>query len=135
MERRLYSMEGNRQKLDGGSMFGNAPRALWERWAPTDDRHRIELACRCLLIREPDRLILLEAGIGAFFEPKLKDRFGVQEDHHVLLQSLAAVGVSHTDIDVVVLSHLHFEALLHLAEGPHRRPRAYTERSKRSSSK
>ena len=109
MERRIYSIEGNRQKLDGGAMFGNAPRALWERWAAADDRHRIDLACRGLLIREPNRNILLETGIGAFFEPKLKDRYGVQESHHVLLQSLAAVGLSHVNIDVVVLSHLHFD--------------------------
>jgi glyoxylase-like metal-dependent hydrolase (beta-lactamase superfamily II) len=109
MERRLYSIEGNRQKLDGGAMFGNAPRALWERWAAPDERHRIDLACRALLIREPDRNILLETGIGAFFEPRLKDRYGVQESHHVLLQGLEAVGLSHTDISAVVLSHLHFD--------------------------
>jgi len=109
MERHLTSILGNSQKLDGGAMFGNAPRALWERWAPADERHRIDLACRAMLVREPDRTILFEAGIGAFFEPKLKDRFGVQESEHVLLRSLAAVGLSHESIDVVVLSHLHFD--------------------------
>jgi len=109
MERRLYSILGNSQKLDGGAMFGNAPRTLWERWATPDDRNRIDLACRALLIREPDRNILLETGVGAFFEPKLKDRFGVEEDTHVLLESLEAVGLHHEDIDVVVLSHLHFD--------------------------
>lgn len=109
MQRLLYSVEGNRQKLDGGAMFGNAPRALWERWADPDDRNRIDLACRCLLVREPDRWILFETGIGAFFEPRLKDRYGVVEPNHVLLDSLAALGLSHEDIDVVVLSHLHFD--------------------------
>jgi glyoxylase-like metal-dependent hydrolase (beta-lactamase superfamily II) len=109
MDRHLSSILGNSQKLDGGSMFGNAPRALWERWAPADDRHRIDLACRALLVREPHRNILFETGIGAFFEPKLKDRFGIQEDEHVLLKSLAEVGLSHEDIDIVVLSHLHFD--------------------------
>jgi len=109
MERHLYSLLGNSQKLDGGAMFGNAPRALWERWAPADERHRIDLACRALLVREPDRWILLETGIGAFFEPKLRDRYGVQETEHVLLRSLAAHGLTHEDIDVVVLSHLHFD--------------------------
>ena len=105
----LRSVEGNTQKLDGGSMFGNCPRVLWERWAPADDQHRIDLACRCLLVREGDRTILLEAGIGAFFEPKLRARYGVQEAEHVLLASLAAVGVAPEDVDVVVLSHLHFD--------------------------
>jgi len=109
MKRLLYSVEGNRQRLDGGAMFGNAPRALWERWASPDDRHRIDLACRCLLVREPSRWVLFETGIGAFFEPRLKDRFGVVESEHVLLGNLNALGLTHEDIDVVVLSHLHFD--------------------------
>ncbi len=90
-------------------MFGNAPKALWERWTSADHRNRIDLACRCLLIEEPGRRVLLETGIGAFFEPKLADRYGVQESEHVLLQSLAALGLTHQDIDIVVLSHLHFD--------------------------
>ena len=106
---RLTSLQGNSQKLDGGAMFGNAPKALWTRWVPVDERNRIPLCCRCLLVQDGDRNILLETGIGAFFEPKYKDRFGVVEDEHVLLDSLAAVGLSHEDIDVVVLSHLHFD--------------------------
>lgn len=109
MERRLYSIEGNAQKLDGGAMFGNAPKSLWERWAAPDARNRIELACRALLVREPGRNILLETGIGAFFDPQMRDRYGVVEPRHVLLDSLADVGLSDGDIDVVVLSHLHFD--------------------------
>lgn len=105
----LHSIEGNTQRLDGGSMFGNCPRVLWERWAPADDRHRIDLACRSLLVVEDERRVLLETGIGAFFEPKLRERFGVQEEEHVLLNSLAAQGVAPDEIDVVVLSHLHFD--------------------------
>ncbi len=107
---RLTSVLGNTQRLDGGAMFGNVPRAVWEKWAPPDDRNRITLACRALLVREDGgRTILLEAGIGAFFSPKLRDRFGVVEDRHVLLESLAALGVAPADIDVIVLSHLHFD--------------------------
>ncbi|MBX3263368.1 MAG: MBL fold metallo-hydrolase [Labilithrix sp.] len=111
----LLSIEGNTQRLDGGAMFGNCPRALWEKWAPPDERHRITLACRALLVREDAapgeraRNVLLEAGIGAFFDPKMRERFGVQEDRHVLLDSLAKVGLAPEDIDVVVLSHLHFD--------------------------
>ena len=95
-------------------MFGNAPRAVWERWAMPDERHRIALACRCLLVQDTgqdgtSRNVLLETGIGAFFEPKLRDRFGVLEPEHVLLNALASCGLSHEDIDVVVLSHLHFD--------------------------
>jgi len=109
MERRLYSLLGNSQKLDGGAMFGNAPKPLWERWATADDRNRIDLACRALLVVEGERRILFEAGIGAFFDPKMRDRFGVNEEEHVLLKSLQSIGLNDNDIDVVVLSHLHFD--------------------------
>ena len=60
-------------------------------------------------MQEDDRTILVETGIGAFFEPRLKERYGIVEDHHVLLDSLAEVGLTHEDIDVVVLTHLHFD--------------------------
>jgi glyoxylase-like metal-dependent hydrolase (beta-lactamase superfamily II) len=107
--RTLTSVLGNSQRLDGGAMFGNAPKAMWEKWIPPDDRNRIPLACRCLLVKEGPRTILFEAGIGAFFEPALRERYGVVEVEHVLLASLAAVGVTPATIDVVVLSHLHFD--------------------------
>ncbi|MGN2247623.1 MBL fold metallo-hydrolase [Frateuria sp. GZRR35] len=106
----LWSLEGNTQKLDGGAMFGNAPRAMWARWIEPDAENRIPLACRCLLVKDLDgRNVLFETGIGAFFEPKLRERYGVVEDRHVLLESLAEAGLSHEDIDAVVLSHLHFD--------------------------
>lgn len=107
--RHLTAILGNSQRLDGGAMFGNAPKALWKRWIEPDERNRIPLACRAMLIEEDDRTLLFEAGIGVFFPPKLKDRFGVQEDTHVLVESLAAVGKTPTDIDVITLSHLHFD--------------------------
>ena len=107
---KLHSIEGNTQKLDGGAMFGNAPKAMWSKWIEADDQNRIPLACRCLLATDLDgRNVLFETGIGAFFEPKLRERYGVVEDRHVLLDSLRAVGLTHEDIDVVVLSHLHFD--------------------------
>jgi glyoxylase-like metal-dependent hydrolase (beta-lactamase superfamily II) len=107
---RLWSIEGNRQRLDGGAMFGNAPRNLWAKWLVPDVENRLELACRCLLVQDLDgRTVLFETGIGAFFNPKLRARYGVLEAEHVLLRSLAARGVAHEDVDVVVLSHLHFD--------------------------
>lgn len=107
---KLWSVLGNSQKLDGGAMFGNAPRAMWARWASPDEHNRIDLACRALLASPlAGRTVLFEAGIGAFFEPKLRERYGVNEDRHVLLDSLAAAGFTPEDIDVVVLSHLHFD--------------------------
>lgn len=106
----IFSVEGNTQKLDGGAMFGNAPRAMWAKWVPPDEQNRIPLACRSLLVRESGgRNVLLETGIGAFFEPKLRDRYGVQESEHVLERSLGELGLGPADIDVIVLSHLHFD--------------------------
>ncbi len=107
---KLWSIEGNTQKLDGGAMFGNAPRAMWEKWIAPDAQNRIPLACRGLLATDLDgKNVLFETGIGAFFEPRLRERYGVNEERHVLLDSLRAAGLSHEDIDVVVLSHLHFD--------------------------
>jgi glyoxylase-like metal-dependent hydrolase (beta-lactamase superfamily II) len=107
---KLWSIEGNSQRLDGGSMFGNVPRAVWSKWLAPDADHRVPLACRALLAQGlAGRTVLFETGIGAFFEPKMKQRFGVVEDGHRLLESLAAAGFAPADIDVVVLSHLHFD--------------------------
>ncbi|MEI2456055.1 MBL fold metallo-hydrolase [Lysobacter firmicutimachus] len=107
---KLWSILGNSQKLDGGAMFGNAPRAMWAKWSPPDEANRIELACRALLATPlAGKTVLFEAGIGAFFEPKLRERYGVVEERHVLIDSLAAAGFAPEDIDVVVLSHLHFD--------------------------
>lgn len=91
-------------------MFGNAPRALWSRWVEPDAENRIPLASRCLLVKGLDgRNVLFETGIGAFFDPAMRDRYGVVEERHVLLDSLAAMGLGHEDIHAVVLSHLHFD--------------------------
>lgn len=107
--RTLTAIAGNTQRLDGGSMFGNAPKAVWQRWIAPDEKNRIPLACRAMLVRDDGRTILFETGIGAFFEPKLKDRFGVMEAGHVLLDNLQKAGTPHDEVDVVVLSHLHFD--------------------------
>ena len=106
----LWSILGNSQKLDGGALFGNAPRAMWSRWVEPDEHNRVPLACRALLATGINgKRVLFETGIGAFFEPKLKSRYGVVEDEHVLLTSLAKAGFTHEEIDAVVLSHLHFD--------------------------
>lgn len=106
---KLSSITGNSLHLDGGAMFGNAPRALWSRWAPPDELGRIALTCRAFLVEDGERRVLLETGIGVFFEPSLRERYGVVETHHVLLDSLSALGLDDSDIDFVVLSHLHFD--------------------------
>lgn len=107
---KLWSILGNSQKLDGGAMFGNVPKAMWEKWIAPDAENRIPLACRALLADDLNgKRVLFETGIGAFFDPKMRERFGVQEQEHVLLHSLHEAGFSDSDVDVVVLSHLHFD--------------------------
>lgn len=110
MTLRAWSLEGNKQSLDGGAMFGNVPKTMWERWLTPDANNRVELSCRALLVEGiNEKLVLFETGIGAFFEPKMRERFGVLEPDHRLLASLAEIGLNHEDIDAVVLSHLHFD--------------------------
>ena len=107
---KLWSITGNTQRLDGGAMFGNVPRPMWEKWIRPDEGNRIPLACRALLAEGLNgKRVLFETGIGAFFDPKMRERFGVLEPEHVLLDNLSRAGFSHEDIDVVVLSHLHFD--------------------------
>ncbi len=105
----LYSLPGNIYKLDGGAMFGNAPKALWERWMKADEQNRIRMATRAMLAVTSKEKILFEAGIGAYLEPKLRQRFGVDEPEHGLLKRLAEKGISHEEITHVFLTHLHFD--------------------------
>jgi len=107
--RYFTSLIGNSQKLDGGAMFGHVPKAIWSKWIVPDEKNRISLACRALLIQDENKNILLETGVGAFFDPSSRDRYGVNEATHVLLDSLKSVGLDDTDIDIVILSHLHFD--------------------------
>lgn len=107
---KFFAIEGNRQHLDGGAMFGNAPKAMWEKWVYPDDLNRIPLATRALLVRLDDgRNVLFEVGVGAFFDPELKKRFGIEPEEDLLLKNLNQSGVGEADIDIVVLSHLHFD--------------------------
>ena len=76
---KLTSIMGNSQKLDGGAMFGNAPKALWTRWCQPDELNRIDLACRALLVQTENHTILFETGIGTYMEPKFRERYGGQE--------------------------------------------------------
>jgi len=106
---KCYSIEGNRQWLDGGAMFGNAPKILWSKWVECDEYNRIPLACRGLLVKTENLTILFETGIGYFMAPKLADRFGIEGNSHLFLENLKEKGVSEENVDYVILSHLHFD--------------------------
>ncbi len=93
--------------LDGGAMFGAVPRVLWGAKAPPDDRHRIRLAMRPLLVRGV-RTMLIDAGIGDKESERFADLYAVDRQRH-LDHALAEAGVSPEDIDVVLATHLHFD--------------------------
>jgi glyoxylase-like metal-dependent hydrolase (beta-lactamase superfamily II) len=94
-------------RLDGGAMFGVVPKPLWERRAPADERNRISLAMRPLLVRG-ERLMIVDAGIGDKMDAKNLDIYGVDR-RHPLDRSLAEANVTPDDIEIVLASHLHFD--------------------------
>jgi glyoxylase-like metal-dependent hydrolase (beta-lactamase superfamily II) len=94
-------------RLDGGAMFGVVPRTLWAKRAAADDRHRITMAMRPLLVRG-DRLMIIDAGIGDKMDPKLADIYGIDRTENLDV-TLARAGVRAEDIEIVLASHLHFD--------------------------
>jgi glyoxylase-like metal-dependent hydrolase (beta-lactamase superfamily II) len=95
-------------RLDGGAMFGSVPKPLWERRAPADERNRIQLALRPLLVRTPDHTVLIDGGMGDNWRPQDVEIFAIDR-RPGLVQALADAGVTPDDVDVVIASHLHFD--------------------------
>lgn len=107
----LYTVETGRIRLDGGAMFGVVPKPLWSRKIPSDDRNRISMAMRCLLIHSKNtgRLYLVDNGAGNKFNDKERDIYGLDYDHSHLHRSLEAHGFSAADVTDMVFTHLHFD--------------------------
>jgi len=105
----LHAVETGRFRLDGGAMFGIVPKPLWERYAPADERNRIVLNMRCLLLESSDRLVLIDNGLGDAFDAKFQELYAVDYDYAELHRSLRALGFSAADITDVLLTHLHFD--------------------------
>jgi glyoxylase-like metal-dependent hydrolase (beta-lactamase superfamily II) len=94
-------------RLDGGAMFGVVPKPLWEKRAPPDDRNRIRLGLRPLLV-QGEKTLLIDAGIGGKMDAKSTDIYAIDRTRN-LDHSLADAGVSREAIDIVLASHLHFD--------------------------
>ena len=94
-------------RLDGGSMFGVVPKPLWSKKAPADDRNRITLAMRPLIIRGM-RTMIIDAGLGDKDNREFHEIYGVDRTRN-LDHTLAEAGLSAEDIDIVLASHLHFD--------------------------
>lgn len=96
--------------LDGGAMFGVVPKTLWERsYTTADDRNRIPMAARCLLVRGHGRVVLIDTGNSPFMSAKEQEIYGLDFSRHRLEWSLERMGVHPTDITDVILTHLHFD--------------------------
>lgn len=104
----LYSVESGNFKLDGGAMFGVVPKTLWQKTNPADANNLIDLAARCLLIEEGNRLILIDTGMGNKQSPKFFGYYNLW-GHHSIDNSLKKHGFHRDDITDVFLTHLHFD--------------------------
>ncbi len=105
---RLYRLSDGVWRLDGGAVFGVVPKVLWEKLKTPDARNRILMATNCLLVRTPDANILIEAGIGPKLSDKEREIYAYERDPG-LPAALELTGLRPEDIDLVVVSHLHFD--------------------------
>ncbi len=110
---RCHALEGGRQHLDGGAMFGVVPKPLWERRIPADARNRIPLALRCLLVEHDNGLVLIDTGLGNKEDEKFRGIYGVENagagGRTLLEDALRALGHAPEDIRWVINTHLHFD--------------------------
>jgi len=109
-----HALDAGTQRLDGGAMFGVVPKPLWERRIPADERNRIRLALRCLLIEHEAGLILVDTGVGNKESEKFVHINGVEnssvEDRPTQLEdAIALQGFTSADIKYIINTHLHFD--------------------------
>ncbi|QDK38743.1 MBL fold metallo-hydrolase [Bdellovibrio sp. NC01] len=103
--------------LDGGAMFGTVPKVLWEKSNPADEKNRIQMEARALLLKSPGNNILIDTGNGSDFVAKygdklgnkFKDLYNIDDSGPSLKKSLQAHGLKPEDINNVVITHFHFD--------------------------
>lgn len=112
----IHALEAGLQRLDGGAMFGVVPKPLWERRIPADERNRIPLGLRCLLVETRDELVLIETGIGNKEGEKFVGIYGIEVeppagsgDPDRLQAAIREAGFTPADVGVVIDTHLHFD--------------------------
>lgn len=96
-------------RLDGGAMMGSVPKVLWEKTNPSDDKNRIDLSMRCLLLDDGKRKVLIETGIGDHYSEKFSKMFHISQEKNALSNALSNIGYLNENITDVVLTHLHFD--------------------------
>jgi len=105
---KLYTVESGNFKLDGGAMFGVVPKTIWNKTNPADANNLIDMAARCLLVEDGDRLTLIDTGMGNKQGDKFFGYYSLWGDHSID-KSLAQHGFSRDDVTDVFLTHLHFD--------------------------
>jgi len=105
---KLYPIEAGNFKLDGGAMFGVVPKSLWNRTNPADENNMIDIAARCLLVEDGNKLILIDNGMGEKQNEKFFNYY-FRWGNHNINDSLKKAGFHPEDITDVFLSHLHFD--------------------------
>lgn len=106
---KFSALHDGRFKLDGGAMFGVVPKIFWVKKHPADDRNRIDLDLRCLLVEHDERRILVDTGMGDRWSEKQLGIFGLERRPNQLVAELAEKGITRESITDVVLTHLHFD--------------------------
>ena len=104
----LYPIEAGNFKLDGGAMFGVVPKSLWQKTNPADSNNMIDIAARCLLIEDGNRLILIDTGMGDKQSEKFFGYYYLWGDNNID-NSLKGFGFHRDDITDVFMTHLHFD--------------------------
>jgi len=104
----ITSLSDGNFRLDGGAMFGVIPRTMWSKRTQPDDRHRIVMSMRPLVVRAGGTTMLIDAGVGDKLGPKAADIYGFDRSRH-LDHTLADAGLTAKDIDIVLATHLHFD--------------------------
>lgn len=104
----LYPIESGNFKLDGGAMFGVVPKALWQKTNPADNNNMIDIAARCLLIEDGNRLILIDTGMGNKQSDKFYGYYYLWGNDSID-KSLKTYGFHRDDITDVFMTHLHFD--------------------------
>lgn len=105
---KIHPIEAGNFKLDGGAMFGVVPKSLWQRTNPADSNNMIDMAARCLLVENGDRLTLIDTGMGTKQSEKFFGYYYMDHVHN-LDSSLKKAGFSRDDVTDVFLTHLHFD--------------------------
>jgi Zn-dependent hydrolases, including glyoxylases len=106
---RVSLIQAGTFRSDAGALFGPVPRILWDRLVTDeiDHEHRLLQALNCLLVETPAGRVLIETGIGERLPDKIRDMR--RYEGKPIVTAMTDAGFDPGTIDVVVMSHLHFD--------------------------